>query len=83
MELQEIKILKNKKFPKWYYEHIGLGFNYRLNEIQSILGIVQLAKLNNWIKRQKIFSKYSKCLRNLLLVLLKSLKNMSHQIICM
>ena len=69
------KFLKNKKFPKWYYEHIGLGFNYRLNEIQSILGIVQLSKLNNWIKkRQKIFSKYSKCLSNLPLVLPKKFK---------
>ena len=69
------KFLKNKKFPKWYYEHIGLGFNYRLNEIQSILGIVQLSKLSQWIqKRQKIFSKYSTNLSNLPIILPKKFK---------
>ncbi len=70
------KIFKNKKFPKWYYEHIGLGFNYRLNEIQSILGIVQLSKLKKWIKvRQKIFNYYSQELSDLPLILPRKFKN--------
>ena len=71
------KFLKNKKFPKWYYEHIGLGFNYRLNEIQSVLGIIQLSKLGQWIKkRQKIFTKYTEELRNLPIILPKKFKNL-------
>ena len=71
------KFLKNKKFPKWYYEHIGLGFNYRLNEIQSVLGIIQLSKLGQWIKkRQKIFTKYSEKLRNLPIILPKKFKKL-------
>lgn len=70
------KFLKNKNYPEWYYEHIGLGFNYRLNEIQSILGISQLDKLNKWISlRQKIFSNYSISLKNLPLILPKKIKN--------
>ena len=76
------KFLENKKFPKWYYEHIGLGFNYRLNEIQSILGTIQLSKLNKWIDtRQKIFDKYSKHLKNLPLILpekFKKFKSSNH-----
>lgn len=69
------KFLKNKNFPKWYYEHIGLGYNYRLNEIQSILGIIQLSKLNRWIEtRQKIFSKYSEQLKSLPLILPRKFK---------
>ena len=65
-----------KKLPKWYYERIGLGFNYRLNEIQSVLGVVQLSKLSKWIEtRQRIFSKYSESLNDLPLILPKKFKN--------
>ncbi|MFN0181431.1 MAG: UDP-4-amino-4,6-dideoxy-N-acetyl-beta-L-altrosamine transaminase [Gemmatimonadales bacterium] len=32
----------------WYYEQQELGFNYRLTDIQSALGLSQLAKLDRW-----------------------------------
>lgn len=70
------KFLTKKKNPKWYYEHIDLGYNYRLNEIQSALGLSQLKKLDKWIKlREKIFEIYSKELKNLPLILPKKYKN--------
>ena len=73
---REKKYLENKNFPKWYYEHIGLGYNYRLNEIQSALGIVQLSKLEKWIKyRQKIFLNYAEGLKNLPIILPLNYKN--------
>ena len=37
----------------WYYEMQGLGFNYRLTDIQAALGLSQLRKLNKFIKRRK------------------------------
>jgi perosamine synthetase len=37
----------------WYYEMQELGFNYRLTDIQSALGLSQLKKLDNFINRRK------------------------------
>ncbi|HXI10059.1 MAG TPA: UDP-4-amino-4,6-dideoxy-N-acetyl-beta-L-altrosamine transaminase [Thermodesulfobacteriota bacterium] len=36
----------------WYYEMHELGFNYRLSDIQSALGISQLKKLDNFMRRR-------------------------------
>ena len=36
----------------WFYEMQELGFNYRLTDIQSALGITQLAKNENGVKRR-------------------------------
>ena len=37
----------------WYYEMQELGFNYRLTEIQAVLGISQLNKLDRFIERRR------------------------------
>ncbi|WP_103069049.1 UDP-4-amino-4,6-dideoxy-N-acetyl-beta-L-altrosamine transaminase [Aquimarina sediminis] len=43
----------------WFYEMKELGFNYRLTDIQSALGITQLAKNNvGVIRRNEIATKY-------------------------
>tara|TARA_B110000008_G_C16967202_1_gene562531 strand:- start:2164 stop:3315 length:1152 start_codon:yes stop_codon:yes gene_type:complete len=43
----------------WYYEMQELGYNYRLTDIQSALGITQLAKNNKGlVKRNEISSVY-------------------------
>lgn len=43
----------------WYYEMQELGFNYRLTDIQSALGITQLAKNDEGLKRrQEIAARY-------------------------
>ena len=45
----------------WYYEMIELGFNYRLTDFQSALGITQLAKNNKGVaRRNEIASAYKK-----------------------
>ena len=47
----------------WYYEMIELGFNFRLTEIQAVLGISQMKRLAKFIdKRTKLVKNY----RNLL-----------------
>jgi UDP-4-amino-4,6-dideoxy-N-acetyl-beta-L-altrosamine transaminase len=40
----------------WYYEMIELGFNYRLTDFQSALGITQLAKNNKGVERRNEIS---------------------------
>lgn len=45
----------------WFYEMQQLGFNYRLTDIQSALGITQLAKNENGvIRRNEIANQYKK-----------------------
>ena len=43
----------------WYYEMVELGFNYRLTDFQSALGITQLTKNQKWVEqRNKIALTY-------------------------
>jgi len=46
---------------KWYYEIHELGFNYRLTDIQSTLGITQLAKNKKGVERRnELANRYKK-----------------------
>jgi perosamine synthetase len=36
----------------WYYEMIELGFNYRMTEIQAVLGLNQLKRLDKFMTRR-------------------------------
>jgi len=55
-------LLINKKEGSWYYEQLELGYNYRITDIQCALGISQLDKIENFIKRRKeivnLYNKY-------------------------
>ena len=43
----------------WFYEVAGPGFNYRLTDFQCALGLSQLKKVGQWIKRrQEIARRY-------------------------
>ena len=56
--------IKNTVFP-WYYNVDELGYNYRLTDFQSALGLSQLDNLNNMIiKRRKIAQFYNHKLKN-------------------
>ena len=47
----------------WYYEQNQLGYNYRITDIQSALGISQLNKIDNFLKKRKILAaEYDKLL---------------------
>jgi len=48
------------------YDVVDIGFNYRINEVASALGLVQLKKLDeNNEKRRKIVEEYRKRLENI------------------
>ena len=36
----------------WYYQQVGLGFNYRMTELQAALGVSQMARLDDFVKRR-------------------------------
>jgi len=49
----------------WYYEMQYLGFNYRITDIQSALGMSQLNKLNYFVQRRRdVVKKYNKAFKN-------------------
>jgi len=50
----------------WYYEMTDLGYNYRLTDVQSALGLGQLAKLDDWLaRRREIAEQYDRALESL------------------
>lgn len=58
----------------WRYDQETLGFNYRLSDIQSALGLTQLKKLNQFIgHRSRLHEQYLGCLSELPDIKLQSL----------
>jgi dTDP-4-amino-4,6-dideoxygalactose transaminase len=58
------------KIPAWYYEVIAPGFKYNLTDIASAMGIHQLKKLPNFLKRrQYLANRYYETLEALPLIL--------------
>jgi UDP-4-amino-4,6-dideoxy-N-acetyl-beta-L-altrosamine transaminase len=50
----------------WNYQQIGLGFNYRMTDIQAALGISQMTRLDEFVnKRQRIAKRYDEKLAGL------------------
>lgn len=50
----------------WYYEMQGLGFNYRITDIQCALAISQMKKLDLFVaKRRKIAMRYDEAFADL------------------
>lgn len=52
--------------PKWYYSVVAPGFKYNMNDLSASMGIHQLAKADQFLKRRtEIAHKYSKAFKNL------------------
>ena len=50
----------------WYYQQVTLGFNYRISDIHAALGVSQLLRLNDFIKKRSEIAKiYDEELQNL------------------
>lgn len=56
---------RSDNYPGWYMEMQQLGYNYRLTDIQSALGISQLKRAEEGLsRRKKIAEKYSKAFKD-------------------
>lgn len=54
----------------WYYQQIGLGFNYRMTELQAALGVSQMQRLDAFVaRRHELAQRYNKLLADLPLTL--------------
>lgn len=50
----------------WYYEQIGLGFNYRMTDLQAALGVSQITRLDDYVAhRHRIARCYDEMLAGL------------------
>jgi len=50
----------------WKYQQIGLGFNYRMTDLQATLGVSQMTRLDEFVdKRQCIAKRYNDALAGL------------------
>jgi UDP-4-amino-4,6-dideoxy-N-acetyl-beta-L-altrosamine transaminase len=55
---------ENGEFGGWYYEMQGLGYNYRLTDIQAVLGMSQLNhSLEGLKKRKEIAKRYDEAFK--------------------
>jgi len=53
----------------WYYQQVGLGFNYRMTELQAALGVSQMNRLDEFIaKRHILQERYDSLLDSLPIV---------------
>lgn len=54
----------------WYYEQVALGFNYRMTDMQAALGVSQMTRLSDYVKRRhEIAQRYNQLLADLPLTL--------------
>lgn len=44
---------EREQIGSWLYAMVELGYNYRMSDIQSALGLSQLAKLSGWVARRR------------------------------
>lgn len=50
----------------WYYQQIGIGFNYRMTELQAALGVSQMQRLDAYVaRRHELARRYDQFLADL------------------
>lgn len=50
----------------WYYQQVGLGFNYRMTELQAALGVSQMQRLGAYVtRRHELAQRYDQLLADL------------------
>jgi len=63
-------LMKGQSDGDWYYQQLHLGYNYRITDIQSALGISQMNRLDDFIhRRYRIAAVYNDQLSTLPLIL--------------
>ena len=63
-------LMTTQSHGSWYYEQLELGFNYRITDIQAALGMSQMQRLDEFIKRRRFLAqRYHQLLTDLPLIL--------------
>lgn len=63
---RDVSRMTHESDGSWYYQQIGLGFNYRMTDIQAALGYRQMQSLDAFVKRRrKLAARYNELLKDL------------------
>lgn len=64
------ELMQGESHGLWYYQQLELGFNYRMTDIQSALGVSQMQRLDEFVAgRRYLAQRYNELLQNLPLTL--------------
>lgn len=55
---REKKMMQLAQDGPWHYQQIMLGFNYRITDIQAALGISQMSRIDEFIRKRHSLAKY-------------------------
>ncbi|MEK9767245.1 MAG: UDP-4-amino-4,6-dideoxy-N-acetyl-beta-L-altrosamine transaminase, partial [Thalassolituus sp.] len=53
---RDTALMNSETHGLWYYQQIDLGYNYRLTDIQSALGLSQLVRLDEFVAKRHMLS---------------------------
>jgi UDP-4-amino-4,6-dideoxy-N-acetyl-beta-L-altrosamine transaminase len=63
---RDVDLMTKESEGDWYYQQIGLGFNYRMTELQAALGVSQMRRLDKFVAiRHRIQERYDALLKDL------------------
>jgi UDP-4-amino-4,6-dideoxy-N-acetyl-beta-L-altrosamine transaminase len=67
---RDTALMEGKSHGPWYYQQQDLGYNYRITDMQAALGISQMTRIDEFIRRRDVLaSQYDVGLRTLPLTL--------------
>lgn len=63
---RDAALMQGESEGPWYYQQVTLGYNYRLTDLQAVLGLSQLTRLETYVvRRQAIAARYDALLAGL------------------
>jgi UDP-4-amino-4,6-dideoxy-N-acetyl-beta-L-altrosamine transaminase len=63
---RDAKYMTHEPDGPWYYQQVGLGFNYRMTELQAALGVSQMDRLDAYVsRRHELAKRYDQLLKDL------------------
>ncbi len=66
---RDASLMEGETHGAWYYQQIGLGFNYRMTDMQAALGESQMRRIDSFLaRRRQLARQYDEKLQDLPLV---------------
>lgn len=58
--------MEGESHGPWYYQQVDLGYNYRMTDIQAALGLSQLSRIDEFVKRRHyLVGRYDQAFRKM------------------